>query len=503
MRDYLLVCLLSCISFATSLMGQCTFPTYESYGLICDEAKFLCGYEMDGYTGTLLSDKSPQPQPHPLCAGSGEADNIQWFSFVASDSTLELVIRYSDCTGNILSPGLQVGIFESCELESDNTPLGSIYCLQDINYTDIVLTPDPADIEIGQLYLLFIDGYAGSACDFEIDVIQGVCVDVPLQDEPCAQDCGIIDQSQNNLGCTGFRDTYTFAPSSQIIADVLGCNPTVQNTRLDSILCIEWEITPSVGVDFISSSYAYFDSIGVLFSLTVEWNLPGSYTIKPILNINPLFSTCQQMCECTDEVAYTTDISESTVVQLPVIKLCPGECEDFCGQTICTTGEITCFDRDQCRIEIQSFEERENFVIDLGENFICPGDCYVFQDSTYCIENDYEIQDATSCDTTFLLQLREINLSVDLIRSDNLINCDIQEAILEGTWSTNFSGDINSAWLNENGDTLIYGKDFTTTEDGNFTFVVWADGFMGCENSLEHTVTKDIDLASANVIRPF
>ena len=103
----------------SSVLGQCEFPTYDKYGLICDEAQFLCGYEMDGFSGRLLAEKSPLPQPDPLCAGAGEADNIQWFSFVTDDVNIEIIIRYSNCTGNVLSPGLQVGIFQNCDLEDD------------------------------------------------------------------------------------------------------------------------------------------------------------------------------------------------------------------------------------------------------------------------------------------------------------------------------------------------------------------------------------------------
>ncbi|MDF1699248.1 MAG: gliding motility-associated C-terminal domain-containing protein [Saprospiraceae bacterium] len=502
MRKFLLVYLLSCIAMVSTLEGQCSFPTYDSYGLICDEARFLCGFEMDGYQGKLLSEKSPLPQPDPLCAGTGEADNIQWFSFVANDSILEIVIRYSDCTGNVLAPGLQVGIYENCDLAFDNTPLGSLYCEEGQNYGDIVLKPDSSMIEIGQLYLLFVDGYAGSACDFEIEIIQGICTDAPGQSQPCEQDCGVFVQFPDNASCTGFTDEFKFVPSSQIIEDVFGCNPAVDNTQLDSIICVEWEIIPNTGFEFVSTSFEYFNSVGIVSTLNVKWTDPGTYTIKPILNINPLFSTCQQMCICSDNIAYTIDISQSTLTQFPTIELCPDECGDFCGQTQCGTGDLYCYDRDQCLIEVQPYVQKPEVFIDLGENFICSGDCFEFQNTSYCIENDYEITDTAFCDTTYLLQLKEIELSVLLAQGTDLINCDIPEVNLVGSWNTNFSGNIISAWISEDGDTLTWGTNYSTSDAGDYTFVAWPDGYRMCEVSFVHGVTKNVAVPSASLTSP-
>ncbi len=483
-------------------IGQCSFPSYDGYGLVCDEARFLCGYEMDGYAGTLLTAKSPLPQPDPLCSGGGEADNIQWFSFLADDSNLEIVIRYSNCTNNILAPGLQVGIFESCELESDNTPLGSIYCIQGTNYTDIVLTPDAADIVPGQLYLLFVDGYAGSACEFEIEVVSGVCVDEPDTSQVCEVDCGVMAHYAGDHGCTLFQDTFSFTPSSQIIADVFGCNPHVNNLGIDSIICVEWNIQPDMGFNFISSSFEFFDSIGVVPTLVVEWTMPGTYTIEPIITFNPLFSNCQGMCDCTDDVVFTIDVTQTTFNQLQEIELCPGECVDFCDQTYCQTGIYECYNRDLCLVEIQPVIARPNVEIDLGEFFVCPGACYEFQSVMYCDADDYEISDAMSCDTTYLFGLEELIFTTSLAQADNLINCTILQAVLEGEWNTNFTGNIISAWISETGDTLAHGTEYIATGEGDYTFVAWPENMNNCEISITHRVNVDDAIPTATLITP-
>lgn len=486
-----------------SVIGQCTFPDYEDYGLRCEEARFLCGHELDGYMGRLLVEKSPLPQPFPLCAGAGQADNIQWFSFIADDSVLELTISYSNCTNNQLAPGLQVGIFSSCDMDSGHVPLGSIFCIEGTGYTDISVTPDAMDIEPGQLYLLFIDGYAGSTCDFEIEVVSGVCTDLPDTTQECEIDCGVVANYQGDFGCTMFPDTFSFLPSSQIIDDVFGCNPIVNNIELDSIICVEWDIQPNVGFNYISSSFEYFDSIGVVPTLIVEWTVPGTYTIEPIITFNPLYSNCSGICGCTDDVVFTIEVNESTVSQLPDLEICPGECVDFCNTTYCDTGMYECRDRDQCLIEIQAVVERANVEMDEGVFFICPGECVEFQNLMYCDPDNYAVADSAACDTTYLFQVEEINLSVNLIQSDDLINCTILEANLEGGWNTNFTGTIHSAWISESGDTLVKDAEYTTQEDGVYTFMAWPEGMKSCANAITHTVIKDDAVPSANLFSPF
>ena len=486
----------------STLVGQCEFPDYDKYGLICDEARFLCGYEMDGYTGRLLSDKSPQPQPFPLCSGQGTADNIQWFSFVPDDVNIEIILSYSNCTGNgVNSPGLQVGILNGCELDSDGEPLGSIFCIEGTNYSDIILSPDSLDIEVGQLYYLFIDGFANSACDFEIDVVQGLCVVEPDTTIVCEQDCGIIFDSDNR-SCTLSIDTFAFLLSGQLLIGDCGTDADSYNTSLDSIICIEWNIQPNTGFNYISSSFEYFDSLGVLPTLILEWTSLGNYTIEPIIHFNPLFASCGGECGCTDDVVFSIEITETVTILLPEIELCPGECVDFCGQTYCQTGVYECFDEELCLLEILSVVEGSNIDIDKGLFFFCPGECFEFQNIQYCNEDNYTVSDLATCDTTYLFQLEELSFSVNLIQADNLINCTISQAFLEGDWNTNFTGNINSAWLSELGDTLTFGNNYIATNGGNYTFVAWPENMKECEISLTHTINKDEAIPSANLMAP-
>jgi len=486
----------------SSVIGQCVFPDYEKYGLICDEAHFLCGYEMHGFTGRLLPGKSPKPQPFPLCAGQGQADNIQWFSFIPDDINIELVLRYSNCTGNgVNSPGLQVGILNSCELDNSGAPIGSIFCVEGTNYSDIVITPDPLDIEIGQLYYLFIDGFANSACDYEIDVIQGVCVEEPDTTLICVQDCGII-YDLDHFSCTLSVDTFVFNPSGSGLGGGCGTDVDELNTSLDSIICIEWNIQPDTGFTYISSSFEYFDSLGVLPTLILEWTSEGNYTIEPIIHFNPLYASCGGGCDCTDDVIFSIEITQNDTIYLPEVELCPGECVDFCDDTYCQTGQYSCFNQDLCLVEILTIVDGQNVIVDEGIFFFCLGECFEFRDVMYCDANDYSVSDAPFCDTTYLFQLEELSLTIDLAQADDLINCSILEAYLDGEWNTNYIGNINSAWLSELGDTIAFGSKYTATEDGNYTFIAWPEGIKGCALSMMHSVNKDDEVPSANLTPP-
>jgi len=374
-----------CICLSKKGNTQCSFSTPDNYGFLCSEARYLCGYELDGFQGTLLPTLSPLPQPDPICIG-GSPENTQWFSFLADDPNLELEITYSNCTMDPLGPGLSVGIYEDCdELSTLGNPQ-HLDCETSQGYDIITLTPDPTMIVPGSIYYLYVDGYSGSVCDFEINVISGVCTDAPPADEPCVQDCGVNNTFGDYHGCTESTETYTFNPLTNIMEEIFGCNGSVDMAEIDSILCIEWQISPATGYT-ISNNTFYFDSIDVFSTISIQWETPGEYTITPVININPLFSTCRSMCECTDDIAYKVTIEEVQTVAFPDVELCPGDCVDFCGQEYCGDAIIECYDRDNCITQTLNITTKEIQFVDIGEYFICEGVCFDFNGVPYCTPN--------------------------------------------------------------------------------------------------------------------
>ena len=353
-------------------MGQDIFPMPSNYGFLCDEAMYLCGNDLDGYNGTLLQQESPDPQPFPICNGEGTAENIQWFSFIADDINIDISVSFNNCTFVLSDPGISAGIYENCTLNSQNFDDFEIACgtIEDAPSGTISLQPDPNIITPGNIYYLYVDGFAGAVCDFSIDVVSGVCIESIPADVECIQDCGVSNLLFDNHGCTGFEETYTFEPLSMIMEELVGCNTFVPNAELDSIIHVDWEITPAIGFDLLSTP-TYFDSLDVQSTLTVNWTQPGTYTIKPILSINPLYATCRPMCECTDDVAYTVIVEESILDTLPLIELCPMQSVVFCGQTYDSDIEVTCRDRENCAVTVQEISVLNRVDLPIDTQYIC------------------------------------------------------------------------------------------------------------------------------------
>lgn len=498
---WFLVCILF---FNAKISAQCTFdPPGPKYGLICQEAKFICGDALDGYTDALNDDLSPSPQPDPACGLGGQNDNISWFSFVLTEPTLELHISYSDCdnVNPILGPGLQTGIFSSCQLQPDGSSDADLACAASNNYNLIVLTVDPALLEVGNLYYFFVDGVDGNICDYTIDVISGVCNDVAPASVECLPDCGVTNEFNDHKACTGFEETYTFTPESVIMDDLLSCNGSSLDLSLDSIMCIEWEITPSTGFT-ITSGEQFHDSLDVESTITIQWNDPGSYTIRPIIHLNPFYDLCTPICNCTDDVVYTVTVEESQAIILQEINLCPGECHDFCGETYCGDTDARCFDRDACTVTIQRINEPSIKFVDLGDYYICEDNCFVFEGVPYCTANLFSIPSITSCDTSYVFELIELDLTLSLSQADAEINCNNGGASLEGAFTTNYPDGVDVFWISETGDTLSRDLSYLATVAGDYTFMVRPIGLEGCAAEFVHTVSDNTDKPFVEVNPP-
>jgi gliding motility-associated-like protein len=501
-KKYLLFIIIVLTSLAQEGKGQDIFSVPSNYGFLCDEAQYLCGSDLDGYNGSLLQALSPLPQPFPICGNAGTAENTQWFSFIADDTILQINITYDNCTFDISGPGISAGLYMDCNL---NMQLGDdlqIACntVQGANGS-IDLEPDSTVVIIpGNIYYLYVDGYNNAVCDFTINVISGVCIEnIPI-DEECQQDCGVTNQLFDNLGCTGFDETYIFEPSSQILEDLTGCNPFIANAFLDSIIYIDWEITPNTGFTILSTPM-YYDSLDVRASLEVTWNLPGTYTIKPIMSFNPLYATCRAMCECTDDVVYTVTIGQSTLDTLPLIELCPTMTVDFCDQTYFSDVDVTCYDRDNCSVTVQEIRVKERVDLPVDTHYICPSDCFVFNNTEYCTPNLFNFS-LNACDTFIQIQLIDLELDVNLTTAETLINCINDDAQMTAEYTTNYPDSIQVFWLNELGDTVSKTETYIATSDGTFTFHAVPLNATGCFQTISNTVTVDDQLPEVVLTPP-
>ena len=269
--------LLLAIAFLTSstsfLFAQnCGFPAAN----FCEEAKFICGSELEGYFG---NNAGYQPAPDiPGFGVCGSFHNPQFFQIVPCSEQISLTVTALNC---LKGDGLQVALADSCDgqiIACDGGDLG------DANVPLFLST----DVTPGEPYVLIIDGYLGDECEFIIHDLQGIDTNPPGSDSLVQQ--GYIE----------FQS--------------LPCGPATLTAHLP--ICYS-EISPGC-----QSSWAEFYSENCL---GIEWNLPpGVQIISPDPNA------------FTITVQFTQQVTNG-MVSVNLLHTCPGidlnecaECIPFC-----------------------------------------------------------------------------------------------------------------------------------------------------------------------------
>lgn len=503
MRKYLAYVIVMLFCLATEIKGQDLFPLSPNYGLLCDEAEYLCGYELDGYMGSLTNMTSPLPQPNPICANNGSPENVLWFSFVADDSNLVLEINFHSCVSASNQPGLSTGLYQDCILSTDNVELDLDCETLQGSSGSIILAPDPSTIVAGQIYYLFVDGYAAAVCDFNINVISGVCVEVPQSDPQCDLGCGVNGEDGNDLICVGIEETYSFWPISQVIENLGSCGAFQPNAELENIIHVDWEITPATGFT-ITNSPMYYDSLDVAAQLDIVWDVPGVYTIRPLLSINPLYETCRAMCDCLSDSLFTVTVVAGIRDTLAPIFLCPGMSDSFCGQLYNTDAIVECVDTITCDVVIQEFIALDRVDLPIDTHYICPGNCFEFNMMEFCLPSLFNIPSLTACDTFYQIQLIELDMEVSLASVVDSIDCVNDRADLSGAYtvSPTYTGEIYEFWLDETGDTIARVADLQVTEGGTYTYYAVPIGIEGCFDSKSVIVYKDTAVPNVLLTAP-
>ena len=251
-----------------NISAQCNFSE-GPVGELCTSANFICGSDLDGFIGRLPDSLSAEQPWKGLCNSEGNADNILWFSFTACSSKVTLRIIPTNCTvGPTGYTGIQAGFFRSCGIGE------SVACSDHTNNNGLV---QPFDLSYdqfipGEPVFLFLDGYAGSVCDFALEVIEGVDLNVVTPPDASTLDEGFIT-GPNQLSCQDLNtpQRYNLTPPQCDISLNMTCGQSPNNVA-DSI-CYVWNITPNVGRFFVSA-----DSVGKYTD--IAFTEPGAYTIS-------------------------------------------------------------------------------------------------------------------------------------------------------------------------------------------------------------------------------
>ena len=146
----------------TQAMSQLCNPAAAD---CCEDAPVLCGFDdLNGY-----SCRNPPPPntcgPSTLCPNGGVPNNMSWWAFVAGTNFVSLRITPSNCT--TVPPsfvGVQAGIYTDCSFGS------SVDCQGICQTGPFIIGGNTVPC---QTYYVFIDGCAGSECDYTVEVLSG------------------------------------------------------------------------------------------------------------------------------------------------------------------------------------------------------------------------------------------------------------------------------------------------------------------------------------------
>ena len=167
---------------------------------LSDDNPPICNLNLlDNYCGSMNTATSTGDQPAPLCPdGSGTAHNSSWFAFVAGEAGFEMEVVPFNCTDAGGFTGIQAGVYTDC------TFTDAVFCQGGCETSAITIGGPGTELVPGETYYFFLDGCAGSICDFEVNVIQGgVQFTIP---NPTGIACSVTDCGPV---CPGSEITFT------------------------------------------------------------------------------------------------------------------------------------------------------------------------------------------------------------------------------------------------------------------------------------------------------
>ena len=498
----LFIYLLCCQVPWSALSAQYVFTPVDKDGETCTSARFLSGVELDNLTGTLNTAYTPGVQPANYC-GSSSAENIEWYSFLASDTDVHLEIDFSSCSGGVsFAEGFQAGVYRGCDFVNDD-----IICVtqNSINGTIVLqFTTSPG------LHYLFFDGFGGSVCDYEVNVIAGICTDpFAVLNAPDAT-CHPVDanwlQHDTVTVCLGneqtIRPDLDFPPVFDF-CDVLTADI---GSLVDGepFYSIETIVSAATGYTFLSGEsvqVSYTSPRGTVITeqAIIRWDTPGIYQVSQEIRINPyLPSSLVYDTTCTGTL--TVIVEEYDTIALPPDTICAGSNYPFCGDMYTTSQLITCDDPTTCTRTTLSLVVIPQETVDLGTIYLCPDSCFAVYDINYCSAGSYSDAGSDFCDTIYNFTLEDLELSQS-ITGDSILSCMTGSTTLAGNITTNYPGDVQQYWTNSIGDTISEMPEVTITSGGTYTYHAQPVGYS-CSSSSSIQITTDDVIPSATLTPP-
>ncbi len=392
----------------------------------CWDACPVCNVEvLDGYQGT---SGGFTPDGTATCLS---IENSSWLAFVAAEDIVDLTLTPSNCMGstNPDGTGLQAQVFEGCS----GTPVSGCF-------TPGFETPmqiSATGLSPGTSYYILIDGFAGSICDYTIDVNSG-------QGEVEVQDPDPI--SGSSLVC--LNGTFTYFTNEVEYAEEY-----------------VWELPAGATIDGQSSPAIISASDN---GFEVEVTFDGS--------VGDICVTPQNPCSQGGTVCFTVDEKPTDTYILDPIELCYEECE------LWVDGEFHCEDEYMVATLItehgcDSIIEQE-LIIDESyyryfEVELCPNECFELHGETYCDDGwyyEYLFNGSNECDSILEFRIIKDEYTLTVNTTDASCNAADGEACVE--FSSFTASYFDFEWSSSPDQTLCVdnlpgGNHQVTVTDGN------------------------------------
>jgi gliding motility-associated-like protein len=477
---------------ASFSFSQCSFSLYPP-GEVCTSANYICGSELNGFTGRL-PDSLSVSQLWNGCNGNGVADNIVWFSFTPTQSRVTLCITPSNCTTSSGGfSGVQAGIYSQCRASAaldctdkvgDFNGKTSRFCLT----SDFFIPCEPG--------YLFIDGYAKSVCDFHIEVIEGIDLVNVNTPDLSTLDPGFIS-GPDTISCAdkNVPIRYSITPPECLFVSNPACGMPV-NLPDDSI-CFEWKILPSTGA-FFTSGKKTGQFIDIVFTEA------GIYTITAETFLHPFYGGSCGSGGCGSIFEWQVNVKEPDTLVLQPIFICPGDAVSVCGTLVTTDSTLTCFSgTDNCTVLVQQIIAGTNKLNDLGIQYVCRGDVFSFQGVDFNIDGNYEVLDNSDCTLLHRFSIENLDISTSLNAGISTLDCIQQVIELNGNVSSNYPGDVSLQWKNNSGNIFSNGINVSISQPGSYVFSASiTKGNATCTSESSVSINQDIEYPQIEIFKP-
>lgn len=472
--------------------GQCNF-NYGPVGELCTSAIYICGDKLDGYMGRLPEELSVDQPWTGVCDGNGTADNIIWFSFTPCGTTVTIEITTSNCTlKNNKYIGVQAGLFDACNGSA------SIACTDNSNGNGVIgtVTLTATGVVPGIPLYLFLDGYAGSVCDFKIRVIEGIdTTPVTMPDVSTLEEGAVT--GRNLISCEELNKPVTYnllAPECKVVYNS-ACSVDQNAINVADSVCFVWKVAPVQGRYFSAA-----DSVGR--STQLVFTEPGTYTISVDSYMHPLFGGSCASGACGRIQSWTVTVSKPDTIVNPVEYICPGNTRTYCGTLITSDTTVYC-DEDPCNIVVQPFifgTSKENI---MGTLYICTGSAFDFQGVSYSTPGTYLVVDATDCALVHHFEVETVDISVSIQATDTELNCKKPTITIGSNSNNNGPLPLEYRWYDETGIFVSSAQTLQLNSPGKYRVqAIYDAAGINCSTEDEIIITSDFTKPKVQAFKP-